>query len=413
MAVVNIEFLSREPIENVVTELKFQIDKTVCLGDAETVAAERDRTETFLTRYCGVREVEFRTVATGDLPAVVRELRSVLTAERAAGHQVTVDITGGGSLPLVACGILAREFAVSLHLFDVETGAMTEIEGNVFAGVPEAHATPEPGADPEAHAAPFTLTAGGTPRNVPVDLDMLIRMHGGRIVDRMHKRSKDIDLSAERADIEALWSVSKEHLESWNSFAVYLQGFPPDGGLRVAIPPEASRAKLANLKKLDGKREIDIMLNCCADVGVIEDLVIETGGATSFRYRDATAKNWLWEAGCILELHTYVGEAEDSDDCLVGAHLDWDGVLHSGRSEDVLNEIDVLVLRGLVPTFISCKSGSVDKDALYELRTVTERFGGKYAKMVLAAPKGVSRADRMRAEEMGIEVRVEPREPKI
>ena len=108
-----------------------------------------------------------------------------------------------------------------------------------------------------------------------------------------------------------------------------------------------------------------------------------------------------------------MGEAEDSDDCLVGAHLDWDGVLHSGRSEDVLNEIDVLVLRGLVPTFISCKSGSVDKDALYELRTVTERFGGKYAKMVLAAPKGVSRADRMRAEEMGIEVRVEPREPKI
>ena len=395
MSIVNLEFLSHEPIENVVTELKYQIDKTVCFGDAEIVAAERDRTEAFLKQYCGVREVDFRVVSTDDLSAVLHELRKAADAELAAGNHVTVDITGGEPLPLVACGILSREYAVPLHLFDIPSDTMTEIAG---------------GGD---LTAPFTLAADGVPRREKLDLEGFIRMRGGRIVQKMHKRSKEIDLDAERADIEALWNVSKEHLESWNSFAVYLQGFAPDADLRVVIPPEASRAKLANLKKLDGKREIDIMLNCCADVGVIEDLVIEAGGATEFRYRDAEAKNRLWEAGCILELHTYVGEAADCDDCLVGAHLDWDGVVHGGRNEDVLNEIDVLVLRGLVPTFISCKSGSVDKEALYELRTVTERFGGKYAKMMLTAPKGVTRADRMRAEEMGIEVHVEPREPKI
>ena len=99
----------------------------------------------------------------------------------------------------------------------------------------------------------------------------------------------------------------------------------------------------------------------------------------------------------------------ESDYCEAGVHIDWDGK----RSErDVLNEIDVIAIKGNVPIFISCKNGRLGKTqslhALYELDTVTSRFGGKYAKMIMIAPQGLySETDFLRAEEMGIEVRSE------
>ena len=50
---------------------------------------------------------------------------------------------------------------------------------------------------------------------------------------------------------------------------------------------------------------------------------------------------------------------------------------------DTVNEIDVILMRDAIPTFISCKSGKVGSVALHELQTVTRRFGGKYAIKVL------------------------------
>ena len=100
---------------------------------------------------------------------------------------------------------------------------------------------------------------------------------------------------------------------------------------------------------------------------------------------------------------------ECSDDCKVGVHLDWDGIIHEKPGEDVLNEIDVLSLKGIIPTFISCKSGKMDSHqslhALYELDTVAKRFGGKYAKKILATNEELRIRYVERAEEMGIDLR--------
>ena len=66
-------------------------------------------------------------------------------------------------------------------------------------------------------------------------------------------------------------------------------------------------------------------------------------------------------------------------------------------------------LKGLIPIFISCKSGKMTEKntlhALYELDTVANRFGGKYAKKVLVAPQGIVDVYKMRALAMGIEIR--------
>ena len=69
----------------------------------------------------------------------------------------------------------------------------------------------------------------------------------------------------------------------------------------------------------------------------------------------------------------------------MGVHIDWDGIIKK-PGEDVLNEIDVLSIKGNIPTFISCKSGKLESEvalhALYEFDTVASRFGGKYSKKV-------------------------------
>lgn len=74
-----------------------------------------------------------------------------------------------------------------------------------------------------------------------------------------------------------------------------------------------------------------------------------------------------------------------------------------------MNEIDVILMKNLIPIFISCKNGQIEIDELYKLNTVAEPFGGKYAKKVLIA----SEIDKMgkvgvylklRASEMGIRV---------
>jgi len=54
---------------------------------------------------------------------------------------------------------------------------------------------------------------------------------------------------------------------------------------------------------------------------------------------------------------------------------------------DVENEIDILLMHGVVPIFISCKNGiKVEPEELYKLQTVARRFGGPYSRTVLIAP---------------------------
>ena len=85
-------------------------------------------------------------------------------------------------------------------------------------------------------------------------------------------------------------------------------------------------------------------------------------------------------------------EAQENDgtktynDVMNGVYIDWDGDISTDQNGyDTENEIDVIMMHGMVPVFVSCKNGYVDKDELYKLNAVATRFGGKYAKKVLVA----------------------------
>lgn len=107
-------------------------------------------------------------------------------------------------------------------------------------------------------------------------------------------------------------------------------------------------------------------------------------------FKDEQVKRCLTRAGQILEMKVFLASKNLSEidgspvynDAVNGVVIDWDG---KSEDRDTENEIDVMLMHGVVPVFISCKNGCVGTDELYKLNTVAERFGGKYAKKVLVA----------------------------
>ena len=381
--IVNIEFLDDEPIENVITSLHFKIDKTIFFGFADVIEKRKEITKNFLKKYCGVREVSFVCLPEYQLDSILATMRKVVEQEMLRKNDVFFEVTGGESLILIAFGMLAESFKASMHSFDIETQKLIELN--------------------KENVTPISEVAQR--QNVKLDLDAFIEMQGGKINYRLHKGAKNLEDPAFEKLIEALWTVSSKYGEKWNFFADFLRRCcVPDANLQVNVTGKQVLAAYRKVNRFRSIRELGKILAECAGTGALEDFV-HTIEQLSFRYQDEKIKDILWDAGSILEMHTYMEERKNADDCMVGVHLDWDGVIYNHSLKDTLNEIDVLSLKGVIPTFISCKNGSVNQMALYELKTVADKFGGKYAKKVIAAPQGLNDTHSLRAKEMNIEIR--------
>ncbi|MCR5432508.1 MAG: DUF1887 family protein [Lachnospiraceae bacterium] len=386
--VVNYEFLDEEPIENVITCLHYKVDKVVFFGYHDVVEKYRERTAVFLKKYCDVMSVVFHEVSATDLKSVLKTMRAEIAQEKGRGSKVYFDITGGEDLILFAFGMLSKEFGAPVHMFDIGKDRLIE-------------------PDPETKTG---ISKDIVERKIKLDLDMFIEMRGGVINRTLHKRIKNDDDGDFSEDISNIWKVARKHFDYWNPFSDFLRtNMVPDENLEVSektaivtIELRESRTKLRSLSKLNAI--IDDLAACGILTGVSH-----TAGEYRFCFKNQKIKECLWEGGSILELHTYESEKKNSDDCEVGVHLDWDGVIHTESETDVLNEIDVLSITGNIPTFISCKSGKMGSNqtlyALYELDTVAARFGGKYAKKELVTVHKPSDIYYDRATEMGIKIR--------
>ncbi|MBQ8857194.1 MAG: hypothetical protein IJ024_03505 [Lachnospiraceae bacterium] len=381
--IVNIEFLDDEPIENVMTSLNFKIDKTILFGFQDVIAEKERVTERFLKKYCGVKEVVFCPLSENNLNSVTKTMRKVIEREKAQKNDIFFDITGGENLILVAFGMLAEAFQAPMHMYEIETQELTELNDEEVT--PISQIVPK--------------------QDIRLTLDGFIEMRGGLINYNLQKDMKNLDDPEFVQDIRKLWDISSKYGEKWNLFADFLRRCcEPDEELWVNVTGKQVLGALRKINRFRSVRELGKILKDCANAGVLQSF-INTQERLSFQYKSVKIKELLWDAGSILEMHTFMEERVSADDCRVGVHLDWDGVIYNHSAKDTLNEIDVLSLHGVIPTFISCKNGSVNQMALYELETVADKFGGKYAKKVIAAPQGLNDAHSLRAKEMNIEIR--------
>lgn len=388
--VVNFEFLGTEPIENVITCMNFKVDKVVFFGYHETIQKQRKKTEDFLTQYCGVQKVVFHPLSQHDLQSLLKTMRTEIEHELASGAKLFFDITGGESLILVAFGMLAKQYHTSMHIYDIPQNRLVELEDG----------------------AGSNISNDAEKQNTILDLNRYVEMHGGKINYNLQKGIKEAGDEDFEKDAAKMWEVAERFSEQWNPFSDFIRAhMVPDENLQVNRRASTVINALSETKgTLNTPAMLNQLLDALAEKGVLLDLKHEDG-EYRFRFKNQNIKECLWDGGSILELHVYREEKGRSDDCRAGVHLDWDGIVHSRSGVDVLNEIDVLSLTGCVPTFISCKSGRMGSQqtlhALYELDTVANRFGGKYAKKVLVTTQELTDVYMERAAEMGIEVRAE------
>ena len=382
---INVEFFDDDPIENVITSLNYKVDKTLFFGYSEVLEKHKDNVAKFLQKTGQVQCVEFCAIDDTDLSKIIQAMKERLSQEKGQDNVLFFDLTGGESLPLVAFGVLSKEFNASMHMFNVRSNEMFEYrneDGTLLSEI----AKHEP---------------------IQLNLDKFISLYGGKINYAMHKDSKDLTSPETKKGIGKMWYLSRKYNARWPHYSALLRSLKPDStDLHVNIAASQVLAELKKNPQAGKVKEFNEFLDECASLGFITDLKHQDG-IFNFTYKNPIIKNYFWDSGGILEMFalTKMRKEHPGCDCKAGVHIDWDGIIHPAYGEDVLNEIDIMLIDNNLPIFVSCKNGNVNQMVLYELETVANRFGGKYATKILMVTKNVAPGHLRRAKEMGIEVR--------
>ena len=385
--IVNVEFLGYEPIENVITCMNYMVDKVICFGYQETLHHQKANTDKFLKGCCGVKEVEFFDVPCDNLLTMVDIMRTSIQKELSQGNSVFFDITGGESLILVAFGMLSKELNTPMHMYKVEKNELLELNSDDDNSIDKI----------------------AKKQSRKFDVYDFISMSGGKITQGLREGSERLCARDFEQDVNALWEVASRYKKYWNPFSDFMRKYmAPAEDLSVDVRESDVVAALnSSTNALKSQSKLNGILNALAFKEILKNYQLKDG-RYRFAIKNPQVKEWIWKSGSVLELFLFFREKGTSDDCISGVSIDWDGIVHLEPSMDVHNEIDLLTLKGNTLTFISCKSGKMTRDnalhAMYELETVTKRFGGKYSRKVLAIVGYMPNTYRDRAEEMGIEI---------
>ena len=386
-----VEFYDSDPIENAVSLLLEGAEKIIYIGynSKQLKRVIEDYSEIASNKGILV-EFDSKTANRNDLLSITTVLENIVEAEK----ECVFDLSGGDDLYLVAAGIVyeRNKDKVQLHRFNVRNGKLSDCD-----------------ADGNILKTSFK----------ELSLNEIIRCSGGRIIyDTEEPLATHIwDFTPDFvSDVEVLWGLCTKNNRYWNMMISSIGQntvYKNDDLLSIEINYNALENSLNNKGVNDNYiKDFYKKLSSC---GFIKDLVI-TEHTLSYKYKNNDIKECLSKAGLLLELFIMIKATalknEDGSsyytDALTGVMIDWNDEEIEDR-RPVRNEIDVLLVKGLVPVFVSCKNGEVEVDELYKLSTVANRFGGKCAKKVIIAPSIDEMGKKAeyiaeRANEMGIKI---------
>lgn len=301
-----------------------------------------------------------------------RILRQLFTIEEKY-PDCAIDVTGGSDAALFAAGMFAARKGVPAFTYSRRKNRFYDISGADFAD--------DLYCDLTYSIEDFFLMVGGT-------------LLPGRVDNHI--------LSQYLPYFDPFFSCFLRFRHEWPTIISYIQRISP--AEYGQIPPLDITGSYT-VKGERGSRNSanEDALQELAQIGFIQDLTIIPDQQVSFRFRDVHTRAWLRDVGSVLELYTYKAcvDAAIFHDVISSAVVRWDDVLGHGS---VLNEIDVMAARGVIPLFLSCKACDIKTEALNELAILRDRFGGKGAKAVIVTTESCNAAARHRAAQLGIAV---------
>lgn len=359
-----IEFFDGVSIHNMVSCLTMKPDKVIFIGERKLMQADEKAYTNFVKQHEIDVKFEFKSIQRNSLDQIIDVLEEIVKAEESC----IFDLTGGDDLVLVAMGIVYErhkgDSKILMHRFNIKSGSLADCDNDGFV--------------PQAEQPQISVADN-------------IMLYGGRVVPHTgDEGTYHWDFNEEfTADLLKMWDICKANPAHWNShvntIAQMIRNASPE-----ALDISVDRAQVESEMKYSQKKYTWAIgfIKELQRIGIISNLN-ETQTTTAFTFKNEQIKECLTKAGNLLELVItyYARIARDNkntpvyNDIVTGVVIDWDAVKED--AQETTNEIDVLLMKGLVPIFISCKNGMVDQDELYKLNTVAEEFGGPYAKKVL------------------------------
>lgn len=367
-----VEFFEKDDSENVCACFTHTPDRVVFIGDKAKLMRERAE------RYSGIfadrdKQIEFicKAVNKNNIASIVEALSDIIDEY----GDCVFDLTGGEELYLVAMGIVFERYRdrnIQMHRFNLRNNTILDCDqdGN-------------------------TISEGDAPQ---LSVEENIRLYGGDVIydDQRCDATYDWDLDDDfRADIDAMWNICSRDVRQWNTQLGVLAAAEKFRDVSkdpltdtVSLPILKDRVSAAGGKYVFFRS----IFSGLYDAGLL--LSYECDEETfSVTYKNERVKRCLIKEGQALEMKIYAiaAGAYEKDgsttynDVKNGVHIDWDGKIETESGHDTENEIDVMMMRGMVPVFVSCKNGQIKTEELYKLNSVANRFGGKYAKKILVA----------------------------
>lgn len=366
-----IELYDERAIENILAPDMFHPRRIIYLCPREVL---RDHTrQQKLAAFYRKRGWEPELIFVGtSLFEADRILRQLFTIEEKY-PDCAIDITGGSDAALFAAGMFAARKGVPAFTYSRRKNRFYDISGADFAD--------DLYCDLTYSIEDFFLMVGGT-------------LLPGRVDNHI--------LSQYLPYFDPFFSCFLRFRHEWPTIISYIQRISP--AEYGQIPPLDITGSYT-VKGERGSRNSanEDALQELAQIGFIQNLTIIPDQQVSFRFRDVHTRAWLRDVGSVLELYTYKAcvDAAIFHDVISSAVVRWDDVLGHGS---VLNEIDVMAARGVIPLFLSCKACDIKTEALNELAILRDRFGGKGAKAVIVTTESCNAAARHRAAQLGIAV---------
>lgn len=370
-----IEFFDKTASENIAACLTHAPERVIFIGDS-TKSMKRhmeNYARVFKGRGLDV-EILYRSVSKSNLENAVKLLQQIVDTY----EDCVFDITGGEEILNVALGMVFAENPnknIRITRYNLHNNTAYDCDSN---GKTEYKDQPR----------------------LSVDEDVLI--YGGEVAygDVSEEKTYKWQITPElEADIARMWEICKHGTKAWNNQLTVFAAAEEVG--KISEDGLVTVASIDDINRRLGESGRGYM---CDDyvVGKLRRYGLLMGfddddGVLSVAYKDPRVKRCLVKAGQVLEMRVYLAamKLRDEDgapvyhDVVNGVFIDWDGKLlgEEGRIGvcDTENEVDVMMMHGMVPVFVSCKNGFVESDELYKLNIVAERFGGKYARKVLVA----------------------------
>lgn len=350
-------------IDNIAACLRLHPDKLVMVGSAAEMRIPAARYQKLLHRRGLHTEITMCDVDGKDFADICAVLENLVRRE----PDTVIDLTGGEETVIMAVGaVMARldsdaRQRLRVEKFDHDTGAVLDCVN-------------------DNRRLPY--------QRVLLSVEELIALHGGALHPDAYQPPEDCS----HRDLAGLWKIVSEEPKTWNRAIATLNEFESrsDSKTQVYLPLEYLRSSISNFDEKEAL--VRDLLDKLQRRGIIDDY--SSRYALEYTYRSPMLRYCTLKAGNVLEVKTLLegrsvheNGAPFFGDCRMSVGIDWDGVVYdpAERIAETRNEIDVLLMHGTTPLFVSCKNGNIGEEELYKLHTVASRFGGPYARKMLIA----------------------------